>query len=119
MRRQPSQPPHEHPRITAHGCRLGLAGLSGLILALSTGPAGRGGGRGGRGAGRPLIREVTGSPRALSAVRMAAQRTLASAAGVEFQLEGSTALGSSTAPVLGSGEFDFPSSTGSETIDLG
>jgi hypothetical protein len=56
---------------------------------------------------------------ALSAVRAAAGATLASPAGVEFRLDGSRALGSSPAPVLGSGEFDFPSGVGSETIDLG
>ena len=38
---------------------------------------------------------------------------------MEFTLDGSQALGSSPAPVLGSGEFDFPSGLGSETIDLG
>jgi hypothetical protein len=38
---------------------------------------------------------------------------------VEFRLDGSQALGSSPAPVLGSGEFDFPSGQGGEAIDLG
>jgi hypothetical protein len=38
---------------------------------------------------------------------------------VEFSLDGSRALGSSPAPVLGSGEFDLAQGTGSETIDLG
>lgn len=56
---------------------------------------------------------------ALSAVRTAARKTLAAPAGVEFRLDGAQALGSSPAPVLGSGEFDFPSGVGSETIDLG
>jgi hypothetical protein len=56
---------------------------------------------------------------ALTAVQAAARATLAHPAGVEFRLDGSRALGSSSAPVLGSGEFDFPSGTGNETIDLG
>lgn len=56
---------------------------------------------------------------ALIDVQTAARATLAGPAGVEFRLDGSRALGSSSAPVLGSGEFDFPSGTGSETIDLG
>jgi hypothetical protein len=59
------------------------------------------------------------TPAALSAVRAAAGETLASPAGVEFRLDGARALGSSPAPVFGSGEFDFPSGMGSETIDLG
>jgi hypothetical protein len=59
------------------------------------------------------------APAALRAVRAAAGETLAHPAGVEFRLDGSQALGSSPAPVFGSGEFDFPSGLGSETIDLG
>jgi hypothetical protein len=58
-------------------------------------------------------------PAALSVVRTAAGETLAHPASVEFRLDGSRALGSSPAPVFGSGEFDFRSGTGSETIDLG
>jgi hypothetical protein len=38
---------------------------------------------------------------------------------VEFELHGARAFGASSAPVLGSGEFDFPRGTGSEKIDLG
>jgi hypothetical protein len=56
---------------------------------------------------------------ALSAVQAAAGKTLAHPAGVEFRLDGSRALGPSPAPVFGSGEFDFSSGMGSETIDLG
>jgi hypothetical protein len=59
------------------------------------------------------------TPAALRTVRAAAGETLAHPAGVEFRLDGSQALGSSPAPVLGSGEFDFPLGMGSETIDLG
>jgi hypothetical protein len=55
----------------------------------------------------------------VSAVRAAARATLTSAAGVEFELHGASALGSSPAPVLGSGEFDFPAGVGTEKIDLG
>lgn len=55
----------------------------------------------------------------LGVVRAAARATLASPAGVEFELHGARAFGVSHAPVLGSGEFDFPSGRGSETIDLG
>jgi len=56
---------------------------------------------------------------AASLVRRAAAATLAAPAGVEFKLEGASAFGPSRAPVLGSGEFDFPSATGVEKIDLG
>lgn len=56
---------------------------------------------------------------ALGVVKAAARSTLAAPAGVEFELHGARAFGSSSAPVLGSGEFDFPSGTGSEKIDLG
>ncbi|HEX4838185.1 MAG TPA: hypothetical protein VFV03_06650 [Solirubrobacteraceae bacterium] len=59
------------------------------------------------------------TPTALRVVRAAAGETLVSPAAVEFRLDGSRTLGSSPAPVFGSGEFDFPSGTGSETIDLG
>jgi hypothetical protein len=52
-------------------------------------------------------------------VKAAARATLAAPAGVEFELQGARAFGSSHAPVLGSGEFDFPSATGTEKIDLG
>jgi hypothetical protein len=67
-------------------------------------------------AARPASERAT--PAALRAVRDAAIKTLAHPAGVEFKLDGSRAMGSSPAPVLGSGEFDFPSGLGSETIDL-
>lgn len=56
---------------------------------------------------------------ALSVVKAAARSTLAAPAGVEFELRGARAFGSSSAPVIGSGEFDFPRATGSEKIDLG
>lgn len=56
---------------------------------------------------------------ALSVVKAGARSTLATPAGVEFELRGARTFGSSSAPVLGSGEFDFPSGTGSEKIDLG
>jgi hypothetical protein len=59
------------------------------------------------------------TPADLNVVRKAVRATLAFPAGAEFRLDGSRAFGSSPAPVLGSGEFDFPSGTGSETIDLG
>jgi hypothetical protein len=59
------------------------------------------------------------TPADLNVVRNAVSETLASPAGAEFRLDGSRAFGSSPAPVLGSGEFDFPSGTGNETIDLG
>ena len=56
---------------------------------------------------------------ALSVVKAAARLTLAAPAGVEFELRGARAFGASSAPVIGSGEFDFPSATGSEKLDLG
>jgi hypothetical protein len=56
---------------------------------------------------------------AAALVRTAARRTLAAPAGVELQLTGASAFGASRAPVLGSGEFDFPSASGSESVDLG
>jgi hypothetical protein len=52
-------------------------------------------------------------------VRSAASATLAQSAGVRLRLEGASALGASSAPVLGTGEFDFVAGTGSEAIDLG
>ena len=69
------------------------------------------------GAGRPATERQTLV--SLEVVRSAARRTLASRASLEFRLDGARALGPSSAPVLGSGEFDFPSGTGTETIDLG
>jgi hypothetical protein len=60
-----------------------------------------------------------GATRSVSAVRSAAGATLAQSASVQLRLEGSSALGASSAPVLGSGEFDFAAGTGSEAIDLG
>lgn len=59
------------------------------------------------------------STNALGIVRAAARTTLSAPAGVEFELRGAHAFGSSSAPVQGSGEFDFPSGTGTEKIDLG
>jgi hypothetical protein len=56
---------------------------------------------------------------ALATVQAAARATLAGPIGLEFTLEGSRALGSTPAPVLGSGEFALQRGTGSETIDLG
>jgi len=49
----------------------------------------------------------------------AARTTLAGTAGVEFELRGAKTFGPSTAPVLGSGQFDFALARGSEQIDLG
>lgn len=68
-----------------------------------------------------MRRAATGQPTtaALATVRTAARATLAAPAGLEFSLEGARAFGSSPAPVLGSGEFDFPAGVGRETIDLG
>lgn len=63
--------------------------------------------------------EHTPSTAAVTLVRRAAATTLAAPAGVEFKLEGASSFGPSRAPVLGSGEFDFPSATGVEKIDLG
>lgn len=73
----------------------------------------RGGGDDGH---KTLARGSSGS---LRIVQAAARATLASPAGVEFELHGARAFGSSHAPVLGSGEFDFPSGAGAEKIDLG
>jgi hypothetical protein len=56
---------------------------------------------------------------ALATVQAAARATLAGPLGLEFRLDGSRALGSSPAPVMGSGEFDLQRGAGSETIDLG
>jgi hypothetical protein len=56
---------------------------------------------------------------AVALVRRAARTTLAAPAGVELRLEGASAFGPSHAPVLGSGEFDLPTASGHEAIDLG
>jgi len=52
-------------------------------------------------------------------VGRAARLTLAAPAGVELTLQGASAFGGSRAPVLGSGEFDFPTARGVDRIDLG
>jgi hypothetical protein len=52
-------------------------------------------------------------------VRSAALVTLSAPAGVRLTLVGARAFGSSRAPVLGEGEFDFRSGVGGESIDLG
>lgn len=52
-------------------------------------------------------------------MRRAARRTLASSASVELRIDGARALGVSSAPALGSGEFDFAAGSGEEAIDLG
>lgn len=62
------------------------------------------------------VRESTS---ALGIVRAAVRTTLSAPAGVEFELRGAHAFGFSSAPVLGAGEFDFPSAVGTEKIDLG
>ncbi|HEX3693385.1 MAG TPA: hypothetical protein VHU13_08575 [Solirubrobacteraceae bacterium] len=66
----------------------------------------------------PLVSAAHASA-ATALVRRAAALTLAASAGVELQLNGASAFGPSHAPVLGSGEFDFPSASGSESVDLG
>lgn len=105
-----------------------LCGLALGLLLSSSGCAGGhatevAGGQGGAVGSAPSggrSASVAGAAgRALSTVRVAARNTLASSVGVEFELRGARALGSSSAPVLGSGEFDFPAGTGTEAIDLG
>jgi hypothetical protein len=101
-----------------------LAGALALALAATLSACGGHGGAGGRAGAMPAS-TVSGSsgahatPVAVGMVRAAAAATLARTAAVQFTLEGSQALGSSRAPVLGSGEFDFRSGVGSEAIDLG
>lgn len=80
--------------------------------------AGCGGARA-SGHGAPGATSGHAAAEALSVVKAAARSTLAAPAGVEFELRGARAFGASSAPVIGSGEFDFPSATGSEKIDLG
>lgn len=100
---------------------MALAVITSMLATASIGCGGSGGADGGAqplpGAGRAAPRRRT--PAGLDTVRSAARKTLASHASLEFSLDGSQAFGSSPAPVLGSGEFDFPSGKGSETIDLG
>jgi hypothetical protein len=62
---------------------------------------------------------AAGRDAAVAPVAAAARTTLAGSAVVELELRGATAFGPSTAPVLGSGQFDFASARGSEQIDLG
>lgn len=76
-------------------------------------------GCGGKVASEQAAGSHTGPSGALRAVRTAASATLSSPAGVRLTLVGAHAFGSSRAPVLGQGEFDFRSGTGSESIDLG
>jgi hypothetical protein len=86
----------------------------GSALAIATG-----GCAGSAAPGTTASPERTPEAATASLVRRAAAATLAAPAGVEFKLEGASAFGPSRAPVLGSGEFDFPSATGVEKIDLG
>lgn len=102
-------------RLTDGGWAFASATLAAVLAALAgtgcggvtrTGVAGAATGKGG-----------TGS--AVALVRRAARATLAGSVGVEFELRGASAFGPSRAPVLGSGEFDFPAARGSAKIDLG
>jgi hypothetical protein len=94
---------------------LGLVWLAlGSALAIATG-----GCAGSAAPSTTVSPERTPAAATVSVVRRAAAATLAAPAGVEFKLEGASAFGPSRAPVLGSGEFDFPSATGVEKIDLG
>lgn len=86
-----------------------------MLAACAAGCGGVEEGAGGGGHTTP----ASGSSGSLRIVQAAARATLAAPAGVEFELHGARAFGSSPAPVLGSGEFDFPSATGTEKIDLG
>ncbi|HEV3093790.1 MAG TPA: hypothetical protein VGY30_04665 [Solirubrobacteraceae bacterium] len=106
----------DHRRRSARALgRLGPAWLAlGSALAIVTG-----GCAGSAVPGTTVSPERTPEAAAASLVRRAAAATLAAPAGVEFKLEGASAFGPSRAPVLGSGEFDFPSATGVEKIDLG
>jgi hypothetical protein len=56
---------------------------------------------------------------AASVVRRAARTTLGGTAGVRYRLDGAQTFGSTSAPVLGSGQLDFRSGAGTEAIDLG
>jgi hypothetical protein len=87
-----------------------------MLAACSAGCGGARQGAGGASRNATAARASNGS---LSVVQAAARATLALPAGVEFELHGARTFGASHAPVLGSGEFDFPSGTGSEKIDLG
>jgi hypothetical protein len=100
-----------------------LPALGCLFVACLSGCGGSGG-TAKRPQSRPGAATSTAAPSrtrtvALTTVQTAAHSTLAGPVGVEFSLEGSRALGSSSAPVLGSGEFNPGQGTGSETIDLG
>lgn len=88
--------------------------IASLAIATVVGVGCRGGVAGDEGAGGG-----TSPSGALLAVRTAASATLSSPAGVRLTLAGAHAFGSSQAPVLGQGEFDFRSGSGSESIDLG
>ncbi|MGC2372248.1 MAG: hypothetical protein WA484_00080 [Solirubrobacteraceae bacterium] len=92
-----------------------LPALSCLVVACLSGCGGSEGAAK-RSQGRP---GAVATAAALAAVGAAARTTLAHPVGLEFRLDGSRALGSSPAPVLGSGEFNPGQGTGSETIDLG
>ena len=86
-----------------------------VALAVST-PGCGGSGTVGAAVSHP---SAPGNAQAVAIVTRAARATLSAPAGVELHLEGASALGPSPAPAHGSGEFDFPAATGSETIDLG
>jgi hypothetical protein len=108
--------PTDHRRRSTRALgTLGPAWLAlGSALAIATG--------GCAGSARPgTTVSLARTPEAATAslIRRAAAATLAAPAGVEFKLEGASAFGPTRAPVLGSGEFDFPSATGVEKIDLG
>lgn len=84
-----------------------LAGCGGVLAGVQ------------RSSGAPTGSHPGGAPSPLSAVRLAARAALAQSTGARLRLEGASALGASSAPVLGSGEFDFTAGTGREAIDLG
>jgi hypothetical protein len=108
------------PDAPRRGHRLPLAALGPVLATLCSALALAAGGCAGSTAPGGAIQPAT-APRTgtVALVRRAARATLAAPAGLEFELEGASAFGPSRAPVLGSGEFDFPSASGAEKIDLG
>lgn len=76
-------------------------------------------GCGGAGATSPAATPPHPANASVALIAAAARATLAAPAGLQLRLEGASAFGASSAPVLGSGEFDFAAARGGETIDLG
>jgi hypothetical protein len=88
-------------------------------LALTCSPAVAGCAPGGAAVDRAAPAATASRDATVALIAAAARTTLADTAGVEFELRGARAFGPSTAPVLGSGQFDFALASGSEQIDLG